>query len=206
MQIDYFYSLRSPWTYLGHARLIEIARAYGATVRCRPVRLRDVVAAAGGKPLAEQSPARQAHRDADLERMARWLGMPIHVHPAHHVGPVDPPSCAVIAAGPQSEAAAALSGAILTALWRDDRDVGAPAVLAELRRDVGLPDDPAAVTPSPETLAVLEENTAEAVRRGLIGSPSYVFGEHQLWGQDRLPVLEWLLSGAERRASVEPAA
>ena len=37
--IDYYFAPHSPWTYLGHERLREIARQAGAAVRVLPVDL-----------------------------------------------------------------------------------------------------------------------------------------------------------------------
>ena len=37
--IDYYLSPQSPWTYLGHERFAEIARAANATVNVLPVDL-----------------------------------------------------------------------------------------------------------------------------------------------------------------------
>ncbi len=34
--IDYYFTPQSPWTYLGHERFAQIARAAGATVRVLP--------------------------------------------------------------------------------------------------------------------------------------------------------------------------
>mgnify|MGYP000887928503 FL=1 len=35
--IDYFLAPQSPWTYLGHARFVELARRAGARVNVKPM-------------------------------------------------------------------------------------------------------------------------------------------------------------------------
>ena len=41
--IDYYWVAASPWTYLGHDRLLELARRHGARVNLKPFDLgRDV--------------------------------------------------------------------------------------------------------------------------------------------------------------------
>jgi len=62
---------------------------------------------------------------------------------------------------------------------------------------------------SPETRAVYEANTTEAIRRSVFGSPTYFVHGDMFYGQDRLELVErtlkqpfdgaWLL---ERKASV----
>ena len=40
--IDYFYSHVSPWTFLGHRRLIDIAARHGATIAFRPITVAEI--------------------------------------------------------------------------------------------------------------------------------------------------------------------
>ncbi|MGZ5714901.1 MAG: 2-hydroxychromene-2-carboxylate isomerase, partial [Caldimonas sp.] len=56
--IDYYLSPQSPWTYLGHERFAEIAKAAGATVNVLPVDLGRVFPVSGGLPLAKRAPQR----------------------------------------------------------------------------------------------------------------------------------------------------
>ena len=57
VHVDYYMAPHSPWTYLGHDRLVKIARAAGATVRLRPVDLGQVFPVSGGLPLPKRAPA-----------------------------------------------------------------------------------------------------------------------------------------------------
>ena len=49
--IDYYFSLHSPWTYLGHATFLDIAARHGCRIVYRPVPLRAVFDETGGLPL-----------------------------------------------------------------------------------------------------------------------------------------------------------
>ena len=60
--VDYYYSLVSPWTYLGGPRLDEIIPRTGAVVDCKPVDFSKVFPTSGGLPLAKRAPQRQAYR------------------------------------------------------------------------------------------------------------------------------------------------
>ena len=81
--IDYYYSLISPWTYLGAARFAEIAERHGATVRHKPISLAKIFPESGGLPLAKRAPQRQAYRLMELERWRDHLGVPLNLHPKH---------------------------------------------------------------------------------------------------------------------------
>jgi hypothetical protein len=61
--IDYYFTPQSPWTYLGHERFAQIARAAGATVRVLPIDL-------GGKVF----PISGGCRWASARRSARPTG------------------------------------------------------------------------------------------------------------------------------------
>ena len=69
LSIDYYLAPQSPWTYLGHARLVQMAAKHGAQVRLKPVDLGKVFPVSGGLPLAQRAPQRQAYR---LLELARW--------------------------------------------------------------------------------------------------------------------------------------
>ena len=78
-RIDYYLSLNSPWTYLGHDRLAAAARDAGAVVVVHPVDFSVVFPATGGLPLPKRSPQRQAYRLQELQRWPAHLGLPINV-------------------------------------------------------------------------------------------------------------------------------
>jgi len=82
--VDYYFSLTSPWSYLGHERFLKIASNAGATVTPYEVSYRGTIfAATGGLPVHKRSAQRQAYR---LQELARWrdhLGIHLNVHPKH---------------------------------------------------------------------------------------------------------------------------
>ena len=50
-QIDYYFSLPSPWAYIGHKPFHDVAKRYGATINYKPVVLLDLFSETGGLPL-----------------------------------------------------------------------------------------------------------------------------------------------------------
>ena len=58
-QVDYYFSLPSPWAYIGHAAFREVVSTYGLKVNHKPVLLIDLFSESGGLPLA-QAPSGQA--------------------------------------------------------------------------------------------------------------------------------------------------
>ena len=80
-----------------------------------------------------------------------------------------------------------LSTLILESLWEQDRSIDDETVLAECCAKAGF-DGASLVTAakSEETKAAFEEDTEQALHRGVFGAPSFIIDEELFWGQDRL--------------------
>ena len=191
--IDYYLSTSSPWSYLGSGRFIEIAKAANATVTVYPVAFHKVFEVSGGLPLPKRAPQRQAYRMMELKRWRDSLGIPIVLEPKMFPATDPISSLALIAARETRQDALAFSDALLTALWRDDRCIDDPAVVAAIANEIGLDGD-ALVGAAPEYEDRYEADTQKAVEAGVFGAPSYVLADGEIfWGQDRVELLRWRL-------------
>ena len=115
--IDYYFSLISPWTYLGDARLRDIAARQGARVVHKPINLGKVFPATGGLPLAKRAQQRQDYRLVELARWSKHLDRPITLHPAHFPCDERRAAALVIAAQRNGHDVGELVNAILSAVW-----------------------------------------------------------------------------------------
>lgn len=190
--IDYFLAPQSPWTYLGHERFVSIARAAGARVRVRPMDLGQVFPVSGGLPLPKRAPQRQAYRLVELARWAKWLNLPINLQPRHFPVAGDPSARLIVAVNQADgdDAALRLSGAVLKAVWAEDRDIASADCLAQLLTECGLDASRLALAQTPEVQAACQAHTDAAIADGIFGSPSYVLDGELFWGQDRLDFLQ----------------
>jgi 2-hydroxychromene-2-carboxylate isomerase len=190
--IDYFYSVRSVYAYFGSKRIGELARRFGRTLRHRPMDLSRVVPAAGSLPFAQRSATLRAYQfGRELERWSEWLDMPVIIEPVHHYGDRDLPSGMVLAAQQAGCDVDALSEAILAALWRDDRDIADRTVLESIAASVGIDAAPLLERAlAPDTMAEFAQCTEEAIRIGVLGSPTYGVDGEIFYGQDRLMFVE----------------
>ncbi len=198
IHIDYYFSTSSPWTYLGSGRFIEIARSVGATVNVRPVNYGVIFPQSGGLPLPKRSPQRQAYRMMELKRWRDYLGIPIVLEPKNFPSKAPLSAQTIIAAresgGDEAgQDALSLSDAILTALWRDDRDIDDPTVVAAIAASVGL-DGHALVDAAPGYAERYAADSEAALAAGVFGAPSWVLPDGEVfWGQDRIDLLRWRL-------------
>jgi 2-hydroxychromene-2-carboxylate isomerase len=192
--IDYYDSMSSPWTYLGHLRFLDLARRFELEVRHKPMDLLKVWSVSGGLPLKQRAQQRQAYRHQELRRWREFLGIPCNLDPAYH--PVaDRRACyLVIAAMQQGLDWEKLSYALLRAVWVEERNIADHPTLEVIAKESGM--DGGVLLKSTESAAVQTEyqaNTEEAIARGVFGAPSYVFDGELFWGQDRLDMLGWRL-------------
>jgi 2-hydroxychromene-2-carboxylate isomerase len=195
--IDYYMTLNSPWTYLGAARFAEIAARHNATVRIKPAKFGEVFAKTGGLPLPKRSPERRAYRMMELKRWRDYHGLPINLEPKHFPSDEAIGTRLVIAAALHGKDACRLALELGRSIWELESNLGDEAVVAAAAQRAGL--DAAAIRKAGPSDAELDrindQNTAEALERGVFGAPSYVLPSGEfMWGQDRLEFLDRALA------------
>jgi carboxymethylenebutenolidase len=195
--VDYYFAPQSPWAYLGHQRFAEIAHRAGARIRVMPIDLGGkVFPISGGLPLGQRAPQRQAYRLVELQRFSQHLGAPLNLKPKFFPVGGDDAARLIIAADQAlgGDAAMAVSGAVLTACWAQERNIADEKVLAQLLVEHSLP---AALLEQSHSQAVqvrYEAYTQQAIDVGVFGAPSYVIDGEIFWGQDRLDFVERALA------------
>ncbi|NYT63341.1 2-hydroxychromene-2-carboxylate isomerase [Alcaligenaceae bacterium] len=193
--IQYYFSPKSPWTYLGHERLLSMAQRHGAEVEPKPTDLGKIFPISGGVPLNKRAPQRQAYRIAELTRWSKHLNLPLNIHPKFF--PVDDTDAslmivATIKAGNKA-GALALTGNLLRAVWAEDRNIANADTLVQVANESEL--DGAALYVERQAAADLyEQYTQEATQLQVFGAPWYIYQGEPFWGQDRLDFLERALA------------
>ena len=195
--ITYFLTPVSPWCYLGHERLVALAAARGAQIDIKPIDLGKVFSVSGGLPLSKRAPQRQAYRLAEMTRWAAFLNLPLNAQPKFFPAPPEQASRFIIAArtGLGDEAAERLAGAIMRALWAEEKNIADDATLVQIAAMCSI--DGQMLLRSAETPGVqqqLDKNTDEAIAANVFGAPWYVVDGDGYWGQDRLEFVERALT------------
>ena len=190
--VDYYLAPQSPWTYLGHERFVRMARETGATVRVLPIDLGRVFPVSGGLPLAKRPPQRQAYRLVELRRFSEHLGLPLNLQPRFFPVAADEAARLIIAVRRHDgeEAALRVTGAILAAVWTQERDIADRQVLGRLLSETGLDAARLEQAREPAVQEDYDRNTQAAIDLGVFGSPSYVVAGEIFWGQDRLDFVQ----------------
>ena len=172
-----------------------MAQQANATMRLKPFDLGLVFPVSGGLPLGQRAPQRQAYRLVELKRFSQALALPMHIEPKYFPVPGHPAAELVIAAEMQHgvQAGMALAGAVLAAVWAQERDIANPEVLAQLLKECNLDPDIARHAQSDAVKQRYSDNTQEAIALGIFGAPSYVIDREIFWGQDRLDFVQQAL-------------
>ena len=195
-KIIYYFCLNSPFVYLGQKHLESIAQRHGARISYRPVDLKEMMLRLiGTEDPPERSEAHRRYGKEDMQRWADFFGLPLNLRPRYY--PVAQMRAArlVIAADRLGADVGPLVFALPRAVWAEDRDINDPRTLREIAEECGLPGE--VVVQASEDPAVqqeFEENTEEALARGVFGIPTYIYGDTLLWGQDRLDFLDRALA------------
>jgi 2-hydroxychromene-2-carboxylate isomerase len=193
IEIDYYFAPQSPWSYLGHQRFWDIARAAQARVNVLPVDLGGkVFPVSGGLPLAKRAPQRQAYRLLELKRFSEWLDAPLNPTPKYFPVAGDDAARVIVAADEAegSDAAMRLAGLVMRAVWVDELNIADEATLARLVAKCGLPAGLLEASHSQAVAERYERDTLRAIDAGVFGAPSYVIDGEIFWGQDRLEFVE----------------
>lgn len=192
--VDYYFSLTSPWSYLGHERLLEIVANSGAVIAPYEVSYRGTIfAATGGLPVHKRAPERQAYR---LQELARWrdhLGIVLNVNPKHWPNDETVAANMWVALRETDSVATALkfAGLVMRGVWSEDRDIADTDTLVNIAGDAGV-DGSALLKEAadPKWAALRQSQSDAAVARGVFGAPSYCIEDQLYWGQDRLDFVQ----------------
>jgi 2-hydroxychromene-2-carboxylate isomerase len=187
-ELTFYYDFSSPFSYLAATQIERIAAEAGARVRWRPILLGALFRQIGTPdvPLFEMSPPKRTYFSRDLQHWAAYWGVPLRWPSRFPMRTVAPLRLALATEAAGGDIAA-VSCAIFSAYWADDRDIADPAVLAQF-------GDLAAIG-TPAIKDALRASTDEAIAAGVFGVPSFLVRGHLFWGQDRLALVARALAG-----------
>ncbi len=189
--VDYYFSLLSPWAYIGHACFMDIVGRHGITVNYKPVALARVFADTGGLPLPKRHPARQRYRMFELQRWRGKRGLTFHLHPKFWPFDGNLADRFVIAiAASEHDPDRFLRGGF-AGVWERERNLGEENTLIDIAGAAGLPAvELLAAAKADAAQQRYEANVRDAIAADAFGSPCYVLDGEVFWGQDRLELLD----------------
>ncbi|NCU62222.1 MAG: 2-hydroxychromene-2-carboxylate isomerase [Candidatus Fonsibacter ubiquis] len=168
-KILYFYSVVSPWSYLGIKR-------------------------SGGTPVPQRHISRQNYRLLELKRWGEFLNIKINQKPKFFP-PKDPHLPALFClASIDMGINMDFSSKVLEHLWVKENDISNIDTLKLIADDLKISfEELNKLATSDKIKKIYEANTQEAINMNIFGVPSYVYNNEIFWGQDRLELLEYSL-------------
>ncbi len=201
IKLDYYFTLISPFSYMGHRPLRAMLQSFDVELAYKPVRLAKIFEATGGQPPAKRHPNRQAWRLAELKRWSTRLESPLNLQPKYFPTDDSLANGVVAVIGQKdSELAGDLAQEFHELVWLQDLDLSDSARVAAVLTNHGLDAEAVLAQSREEGAALLDANTQEAIERGVFGAPSYCIGDELFWGQDRLDFLHEALQRASSNA------
>jgi 2-hydroxychromene-2-carboxylate isomerase len=192
--IDFFFSLRSPYSAIVAPRVFALGRLTGAEVRLRyvlPMVMRGLAVPRAKRMYIVHDVAREAfERGLPFGRLNDPLGKPTER------------GLALLAHAMRADKGEAFVTSFMRGVWAEGLDAGSERGLRTIAERAGLPwDDARAALADDAWRSTAEANRAEMFELGLWGVPSFRVGDVTTWGQDRLWVVEEALLRGPRSAS-----
>src|ERR1700754_491121 len=189
-QIDYYFSLQSPWAYIGHRLFREVADTYDLKVNHKPVVLVDLFSETGGLPLMKRHPVRQRYRMVELQRWRDKRGLKFHLQPANWPFNARLADGVVIAALEAGLDPDRYLRRAFAAVWEHQLNMADAETIIRVADEAGLPGKKLVErSGSEEVSAAYEQNRQDALSADVFGSPVYVLDGEVFWGQDRIELL-----------------
>ncbi|UXT20579.1 2-hydroxychromene-2-carboxylate isomerase [Agrobacterium tumefaciens] len=196
--IDYFFSIGSPWAFIGLEPFAALAKEQGATIRPHVIPL---IEENGGIYSRNRPEARRAYWIRDLKRWAALRGKVLNFDNRAALSDPAPAGLMVAAAIETGDDWLKLAAALQEAFWVNGKDIGRADVRQAIAKAAGF--DSAALDKHGQSDAVtaLQKASFEAARAaGVFGVPTYSYQDELYWGQDSLPFLERHLRGEKLAA------
>lgn len=192
--IDFYVSLRSPYSAIVAPRVFQLGRLTGATVRLRPV----LPMVMRGLPVPRE---KRTYISLDAAREAHVRGIPF----GRLNDPVGKPTERGLSLIPLAESQGRAEDYLLSfmrGVWAEGVDAGSDRGLRRIAERAGLDwADARLALANPAWRATAEANRAELLGLGLWGVPSFRVGDTVVWGQDRLWAIQEALLQADQEVS-----
>lgn len=191
-QVEFYFDVGSPASYLAWTQIARLAERHGAEVVYQPMLLGGVFKATGNASPASV-PAKGRYTRIDFERFARRYQVPFAQNPFFPINTMQLMRGAVALL--DDDQFRPYVDAVFRAIWVEGQNMGDPNVVARVLGGQGF--DVAGLLQQINDPAVkerLRQITEGAIERGVFGAPTFFVGDEMFFGQDRLDFVEAALA------------
>lgn len=193
-QVEFYYDLVSPYSYLAYTQLGRVCEEYGAELVFRPMLLGAVHKMSGNRAPIEVK-AKSRYQWRDIHRWADYYRVPLQFPDPFPFRTLKTMRAATHCGG-RGELESFTREAFAL-YWQEG---GAPKGLEEsdeedpvreVARRIGAdPEEVLEGAAATENKQALKDATEEAVERGVFGAPAFFVDGEMFWGNDRLHFVE----------------
>ncbi|PTX59413.1 2-hydroxychromene-2-carboxylate isomerase [Sulfitobacter mediterraneus] len=184
-QIDFWYSIGSTYSYLTVMRLPELIRTSGVKFRWRPFNVRHVMIEQNNIPFKDK-PIKTAYMWRDIQRRADRYGLSPQI-PAPYPLPGLVLANQIATLGVEEGWVVDYTRATYRRWFEGGQPAGEEPNISDSLRKIGCdPSEVLAAARSERIIDKLAQETEEAMKLGVFGSPTFVVGQEVFWGDDRL--------------------
>ncbi len=191
--IEFYFDFLSPYAYLAHHRLAELAQRYGCVLDYRPIDLAQAKELVGNTgPTSREIPIKLKYLRQDLARWAQRYGVPFAPPSGYGSQRLNVGAFYALDRG----LAASYVQAAWPRVWSEGGAMNDDALLADVAGRMGWnANDFLAYVSGVEGAARLTQATETATQSGVFGVPMMRIDDQMWWGNDRLHFLEDYLKG-----------
>jgi 2-hydroxychromene-2-carboxylate isomerase len=191
--VDFYFDFSSPYGYLASTQIEGLAAEFDRQVNWHPILLGPMFKAMGSAPLSE-IPLKGKYALHDFERSARLFAIPYIQPKEFPIGTVAAARATLYLQQSAPESAADFAKRIYRAYFAEGRDIGKADTVLALAAEAGLDKQDLANGMAQESIKnQLKESVADAMARGIFGSPFVVVDGEPFWGFDRFDhIRKWL--------------
>jgi 2-hydroxychromene-2-carboxylate isomerase len=196
--VDFYFALNSRYSYLAATQIAALEADCDAEVHWRPLDFDLLMVARKWDPFSGAPTSGQydvVYRRKDVTRWAEYYGVPIRVVEWERYDWLRF-NLAATEAAKEPEGCAKFAQAVFALTMGEREAPDTDAVISHAAQDAGL--DPRRLieaSKSSDVKGILHHAITDAVARGVFGVPSFIVGGEVYWGNDRIALLRWALTG-----------
>ena len=193
--IDFYFSFISLYTYIGYEAFGSLVTKHNLKINYKPIDLHTIFNASGGLPVSKRPPQRQSYRLVEMQRWSLARNIPLVLKPKHHPSNPVIGHRMLLAAIENHLDVETFIGNALKILWVDDHNIEDPEIIIDAANRSGL-DGKQLFNQSADARydAELNRFTTEALESQVFGTPFFIYQGEPFWGQDRLEMLDELIT------------
>ncbi len=190
---DFYFDFSSPYGYLAATQIESLAAEFKRGVNWHPILLGPMFKTMGSAPLID-IPLKGKYALHDFERCANLFDVPYTQPESFPISTVAAARAVLYVQQSAPEKAVDLAKRLYRAYFSEGRNIGEPDTVLAVAAEAGIDASDLADGISREaTKALLKDAVAQAMERGVFGSPFVIVDNEPFWGFDRFDhIRKWL--------------